>query len=386
MSKIEQFSRLLHHRITVGGQVFTVPTSNDHTDDTWLNTDLYIGEIGINVTSNTAYMRTNNGIIQLATGTSSSGSTSSTAGLWDYTGTAIRIGSTYSITDVSPRSGYFTDLGSATLPWKDLYLGGRSSGSSIINVNAGLQIIETGSQGILSSGYDPVNNTPIQIWGTASAIDKDRILHLNSRSSYSAPGNQKATIASNNVIDNSSNNSLVAGANVTVYTGVTQAVHLGQGYNKVNYESNMVVTSALAVRGIPDDGSTQYGRSDWTTKQASLRTSNASTTNLVSIAYDANGGELYQIKAFIVGSEISDSRLAYSVELTGTFTKSSSDSLAYEIGNQVQFPQNSFTGTAPDVVMYTDTNGIYIKVTGKASTTIQWLCTYSYHKLINITV
>ena len=117
MSKIEQFSRLLHHRITVGGQVFTVPTSNDHTDDTWLNTDLYIGEIGINVTSNTAYMRTNNGIIQLATGTSSSGSTSSTAGLWDYTGTAIRIGSTYSITDVSPRSGYFTDLGSTTLPW-----------------------------------------------------------------------------------------------------------------------------------------------------------------------------------------------------------------------------------------------------------------------------
>ena len=57
MAKISQFSRILHHRSTIAGQKFTVPISNDHSDDTWLNTDLYIGEIGINVSDDTIYFR-----------------------------------------------------------------------------------------------------------------------------------------------------------------------------------------------------------------------------------------------------------------------------------------------------------------------------------------
>jgi len=71
MAKIEQFSRLINHRITTAGQQFTIPTSNDHTDETWLSTDLYIGELGMNITDDKLWFRTNNGLVQIATGTSS---------------------------------------------------------------------------------------------------------------------------------------------------------------------------------------------------------------------------------------------------------------------------------------------------------------------------
>ena len=49
MARIDQYARLMHHRISTSGANFTVPTSDDHTDETWLSTDLYIGELGINI-------------------------------------------------------------------------------------------------------------------------------------------------------------------------------------------------------------------------------------------------------------------------------------------------------------------------------------------------
>ena len=71
MSKIEQYSRLINHRISTSGAVFNVPTSNDHTDETWLATDLYVGEFGVNVTDDKVYVRTSNGIIPVSTGSTS---------------------------------------------------------------------------------------------------------------------------------------------------------------------------------------------------------------------------------------------------------------------------------------------------------------------------
>lgn len=379
--KVEQFSRLLHHRTTVSGQLFTVPTSNDHTDETWLSTDLYIGEIGLNLSDNTAFFRSNNGIIQLATATGSGASASTL--LWNWSSPDIIVGSTYSADSVSPRSGYYTDLGTSTLRWKDIYLGGRATGNAVVNVNAGLSITQASSQGILISGYAGADNSPIEIYATSSAVNKSRVVHINSYNSYLLNGNQKATIASKNVSDNSTSDSFVSGQYVTINTGVTTSVHLGQGYNKTNYNSNMVTVGNLAVRGIPDDGSNQYAKSDWITKQAQLRTANALTTNLVTLDTWADDGTTIQVKAYIMGVSIQDASLVYSAELFGTYYGGASYT-AGPVGTPILNAQSSWVGAQPDCEMACDINGVYIKVTGRGSDTIQWICTYSTQKFVNM--
>lgn len=383
MSKIEQYSRIIHHRTTIAGQSFTIPTSNDHTDDTWLNSDLYIGELGINVSDDRIFMRTNNGIIQIATGTSSGGTSSSTTNIWSFSSPNIVIGSTYSADSVSPRSGQYTDLGTSTLRWKDLYLAGSANGRSTINVNAGVLLTEASSQGILSSGYDSNDNSPIQIYGTSSVVLKSRPIHINSYSSYISPGNQKVSIASKSITDNSTSDSFVSGQNVTINTGLTSSVHLGYGYGRTNYNSKEVVVGNLAVRGIPDDGSGQYTKSDWITRQASLRTSNALSTTIATVDTWADDGTAIQVKAYVMGVSIQDASLVYSAELMGCFYGGASYTSG-EVGTQVTNNISSWSGTQPDVSMSSDVNGIYIKVVGRGSDTIQWLVTYSYHKLINL--
>ena len=117
---------------------------------------------------------------------------------------------------------------------------------------------------------------PIEISLTASNVNKDRPLHLNSRrANVAGTTNHVATIASQDVsLVNNSYTVAIGARGVTFSNGVSDVVHLGRGYNKTNWESNQVVAGgSLAVRGVDDDGSTQYRRSDWITSQAKLRTS-----------------------------------------------------------------------------------------------------------------
>lgn len=57
-----QYSRILTKRSTVPGEVPTVPASNDHLDGSWLNTDIYKGELFINLPDKIVYSRNNDGI------------------------------------------------------------------------------------------------------------------------------------------------------------------------------------------------------------------------------------------------------------------------------------------------------------------------------------
>lgn len=65
-----QDSRILIKSSTVTGTVPTVPASNDHTDGTWLITDLYKGEVFINQADGKVYTRIASGIIQIYPNTS----------------------------------------------------------------------------------------------------------------------------------------------------------------------------------------------------------------------------------------------------------------------------------------------------------------------------
>lgn len=61
-----QDSRILIKRSTVAAVVPTIPASNDHTDGTWLTTDIYKGELFINLADRKAWTRDNTGIIEVA--------------------------------------------------------------------------------------------------------------------------------------------------------------------------------------------------------------------------------------------------------------------------------------------------------------------------------
>ena len=51
--------------IKKGTSIATIPASSDHTDGTWLSTDLYIGEFYMNTTNGKIYTRTATGIEEI---------------------------------------------------------------------------------------------------------------------------------------------------------------------------------------------------------------------------------------------------------------------------------------------------------------------------------
>lgn len=386
MARIDQYARLMHHRISTSGVRFTIPTSDDHTDETWLNTDLYIGELGINISDDTLFMRTNNGIIQISTGTSSGGSTASVANPWTFTSPNLSISSTYSVDAVQRNSSTFTDLGTTTLRWKDLYLGGSSNGYTTINTNAGL-ILKDNAANILTTYGAVTSNAPIEINTSSSNNAKDRIIHINSRNTtvQGGIGSKTAFIASNNITMSNPENTVAIGAgDMTFNSGVTSSVMIGYGYGKQNTTSRTVVAGGqFQIRGISDDGSNNYIDSDWKTTQARVTTSNATTTNIATIAWydNVNGGEIIQIKAFIVGAEIVGSGIWYSAEVLATAVMDNG-AVATMLGTPII---NSETNDTLDCDIDCDSAGIYIKVSGKAATSIRWMCTYSYHRLVQLT-
>jgi hypothetical protein len=383
MSKIEQYSRIINHAISTSGAVFTVPTSNDHTDETWLATDLYVGEFGVNVTDDKVYVRTSNGIIPVSTGATTSGTGTN---IFVYSSPDILIGSTYSAASISPNGVYYTDLGSTSKRFKNIYIGGSSTTKSVIDVNGGVAMNDT-TGGILVTNNTSSSGAPIEV-DTSSNTNKDRVLNLNSRYVISSGStNYNVTIASQTV--NTSNNSKVvtiAGSNVSYLDGVSNVVHMGQGYTKTNYESDQVIVGgSLAVRGTDDDSSGQYNNSDWITKQSKLRSSDALMNDLASIEwFDSSlGGDVVQVKAHVVATDIADASLVYSAEISGVYSLDASLDL-HEIGTPIVLEWCSFTGTIPTVEIGSDGDGVKIKCQGNATNTIQWLCTYSYHRLINV--
>lgn len=389
MSKIEQFSRVLHHRTSISGQVFTVPTSNDHTDETWSSTDLYIGELGINISDDTVSFRSNNGIVRLATYTASAGINTE---LWSYSSPDMLISSTNSVDSIAPDPTYYTDLGNYNNPWKDLFLGGNLSLPANISANNGLAISETGGA-ILTSGAAISSRAPIIIYKDSNTFGKTRPLFLNSKYSTINSGSEIVVAASNGVIVGSySANVFVAGVDVNIGESSVNSIHLGNGYSKVNVESNRVVVGNLAVRGITDDGTTQYSDSDWVTNQSRLRTSDSLVYDLSTINWLE--GTTIQVKAFVIGTNISNPSEVYTCEIMGCFSNEMNPifgqpPIIHKIGTPIVGEINTmpaaYSGDVPIVDMEADASGVYIKLIGPSSITAQWLCTYSHHRIINIT-
>lgn len=91
MTMIRQDSRMRVHRLT-GTQSFTAPLSEDFTDGSWTKTDLFKGEFGVQIDQDRVFTRTNNGILELATGrgmnriqATASQPAGVTTTIWNYT-------------------------------------------------------------------------------------------------------------------------------------------------------------------------------------------------------------------------------------------------------------------------------------------------------------
>lgn len=69
---MEEFKRMVLKISDVENAVATIPASNDHTDGTWIATDIYEGELFLNIVDDVLQTRTDSGIVTLNGGAGAS--------------------------------------------------------------------------------------------------------------------------------------------------------------------------------------------------------------------------------------------------------------------------------------------------------------------------
>lgn len=74
MSVVTYEQRRKELQSDISGVVPTVPTAPDHTHPSWLVTDIYLGEIFVNVADDRVFTRTINGIVEITAALVGSGS------------------------------------------------------------------------------------------------------------------------------------------------------------------------------------------------------------------------------------------------------------------------------------------------------------------------
>lgn len=379
--KIEQFSRIINHRITGAGQTFTIPTSNDHTDDTWSATDLYIGEFGVNLTDDKVFVRTNNGIVELATNTASTTASS----VWFLDGSEVKLSTAITADAIVRNTNSFVDLGTSTLRFKNLYLGGETDGHSIINVNSDF-IIRDSSQNIISSVWKGVGAENIQIATHSSTDAKSRGLHLNSQDCQiplpTGFASERTIISSyNSIIGESNRNTIISGYEVQLADGLDNVAYVGQGrFRPYDYSDSLGVSGKLVIRNITDPGSGTYDRSEWITTQNRVISSNANATPIATITWETTA-EVVQLKCHLLGVDPSNAGKVYSNEILITAYYDGIN--AGIIGDPI-IKEASTWDSSVGWDFAVDATSFRLNVIGSGTDTINWLATYEYQRMVNL--
>jgi len=68
MSRIESYARMKIKRSIISGAIPTIPLSLDHTDGSWLSTDIYEGELFLNIPDKRLFTRTGSTILEISAG------------------------------------------------------------------------------------------------------------------------------------------------------------------------------------------------------------------------------------------------------------------------------------------------------------------------------
>ena len=122
-----QDSRIKLKRSTVNSTVPTVPSSNDHTDGTWIATDIYKGELFYNQADNVLWTRGDSGIECIQ----------GTAKLTIATADVLHLNTTPIEIVAAPRAGYAIEVISASM--KMVY------NSATYATNTSLELITAGA-------------------------------------------------------------------------------------------------------------------------------------------------------------------------------------------------------------------------------------------------
>lgn len=397
MARIDQYARLIHHRLTAAGARFSIPASADHTDETWASTDLYIGEIGINITDDKVFARTNNGIIELAVATQSG----TGQVVWIVSGNDVLVGPSYSNTTAVTKAvgSTFSDLGKTSNRWGSLFLGTNADLKGTINTSDKLEIRDNAGNRFMTANYVISSEDSAIHIGTFSQTQyKNQGLFLNTMAATMSNGGYNRVMISCEDVIMDDVECAVAINGYKVQLGDTNlgtngfVTHIGPGYGKKNiYSSRTTIGGSLAVRSL--DGGTLggnsqpiYSDSDYVTTQAKLQTLNALSTPIVTMGWTA--GEAIQMKARVMGINRDDNNV-YSAEIFATGLNDGFT--ATMIGDPIILEQSNFGATSSmppydlaEATIECDINNFYVKVKGHSASPVEWICTYSYQKMQNL--
>lgn len=279
MANKTEFSRIVQKRSSVVGVVPTVPTGTT-IDNTWLDTDLLIGEVFINVADDRYFVRTDNGIVEiLMSGISSSNYYTTQAYLSGNTVVFDRndLIAAYAVNlttlpALSGISGTYLPLsgGSLTggLSGTSLNLSSIGSGTSIINLglDASGNVVTGTTGGGTGSGSFTNNGTNTYTGGTAAfqsvnisggsfnniTISGSTVLNELSAATMSilnsgATSREYFDYSSNLVRTGVTNSAIVAGSGNTIAANISNVVILGGSYNTASQSSVVLAGSGNSI-------------------------------------------------------------------------------------------------------------------------------------------
>lgn len=370
-SLIQQDARMKQHRITPTDEIPTIPISENHLDGSWLDTDVYLGELCLNMTDDRAWFRSNNGIIEFNTA-------SPLNGLWvrdaDNIRSIHRTGP-FGAPQILPPTGDSgsSDLGYTSDRWRDLYLKGNPAGSIEANINFtyGLHLREE-TQGPLITlnvghlTFSTDNSEDVRDNGYGNA---ETWLDLNTAdanlAAYTGISRLTAGITAPNIYtaqircsDSGSDPDLSGAA--------------AENYLEVNSIGSYVYLKDVdqRFRGITQQAALEC---DEHKGQVTVETSDATLTIIKTIAL-ATSGSMVTMEGRLNGtdgaSEICGAKFfAVFKNVSGTVTQIGSTTLDVK-SSTAQTMDVSISGT-----------NIRIRVQGKVATTMAWVLTYKFNRL-----
>lgn len=343
MAILQQNARISHHAFTTTGLIPTIPVSTDHTDQTWIATDIYLGELSMNIQDDRIWMRTINGIVELL-------SIASPNNCWIRVGNnivSIRINATAPM--ILPETTDVSDLGSASKRWKDLYLGSVVDFSSTLAFNKAGTGLAYLSSGNIIMATDDVNSMADVYMNLATA---DASLGIINGASASARLVAQST--SEITVNTYNNDSDLSGTSAVNFITLNQAGEYV--FLKGNDRRHRMITQPAAL-----ECDTHTGQKDVTTSGLGL-------TTIHTIPLYA--GKMMSVKVRINGYD-------GAAECCGATGFAVFNGLT-QIGTTTIDVKST---TAQTISISASGSNALIQVNGKSATTMAWVVDYEWSYL-----
>lgn len=425
MAKITQYSRISHHTIAgsaSAGLTFSVPAQEDFTDGSWTPYDLALSEIGVNEQDKKVYIRIDDEILEF--GLYGSGSSIGVTPSW---GQVLSVGNTSDGNDIIMNSGgqilsgtgeilnAFSDTGidinaNDTIYNQELTMttaaGSVNLGTTDISTTAyNSLLLDTLNSYLFLTSFNPVNATAqinldssaapaiivdLSISGTTSRLQFDTSIAKLQRSDASTFDN-RIDISNTDMLLEAEDLVNNKQANLDLTHAYTYLSHFNNGL--LSYIEAIDNTILLQTQGAP--GQIDINSTNGTIKlrgfdeniiydrglsgtdgnfynQDRVSTTNATPATLHTIGFGITNSVI-TIEAVVNGWGATNSK-AYGAKLFGTFKNAGGTVTQLSTTDKSEKTDFS-TATSDFNISGTDIN---VRVTGEASTDINWVSRFNY--------